>query len=89
MGEEIVETIVETEKKTKIISCGLDIGTMNIVCAKSDSEEIKIMRNVFLELNPDEINISDLSDISYIENDGHIFIIGNDVFLFCPSLFAR
>lgn len=68
------------EKKSKIVSCGLDIGTMNIVCARSDSDEIKIMRNVFLELNPDEISISDLSDISYIENEGHIFIIGNDAF---------
>jgi len=83
MGEETVEAAVaeaSVEKKAKVISCGLDIGTMNIVCARSDSEEIKIMRNVFLELNPDEINISDLSDISYIENEGHIFIIGNDAF---------
>lgn len=67
-------------KPPKVLCCGCDIGTMYIACARNDSDEIKIIRNVFLELNPDEVSISDLSNISYIENEGSIFIIGNDAF---------
>lgn len=69
-----------TTQKSNIVYCGCDFGTMNLLSARSDSDNIKVMRNVFLQLNADEISISDLSDISYIEHDGNIFIIGNDAF---------
>jgi len=70
----------EEKEKPKITSIGFDFGTMNICCARSDSDEIKIMRNVFLELNKDDVSISDLSDIKYVENDDNLYIIGNDAF---------
>lgn len=76
-----IEFEEKPKKKSKgVLYCGVDIGTMNIVCARSDTNEVNMIRNVFLELNKDEISISDLSDISYIESDGNIFIIGNDAF---------
>jgi len=86
----IPETIPESKPepkpkitKSKPISVGLDVGTMNIVCARSDIKEIKMTRNVFLPLNKDDISISELTDISYVESeDGDLFIIGEDAFRF-------
>jgi len=76
------------QQKPKVLCIGCDIGTMNVVCARSDSDEIKIMRNVFLELNPDEVSISDLSDIRHFEHDKNIYIIGNDAFRLA-NIFGR
>lgn len=59
---------------------GFDVGTGTLQAARSDRDDVNIMRNVFLQLNKDEITISDLSDINYIENDNNIYIIGNDAF---------
>lgn len=73
----------EKKKESKILCLGADFGTMNLVCARSDSENIKMTRNVFLELDPETVNISELTDISYVEGDeGEIFIIGEDAFKF-------
>jgi len=83
MSEESVKTEnVEKEKKRgKSLAIGLDIGTMNLVCARSDRDQIKMTRNVFMPLDSDTVQISELSDISYIENeDGELFIIGSDAF---------
>lgn len=93
MTEEIIKSpekpVAKPEApKQKVLCIGCDIGTMNIVCSRNDSDEIKLMRNVFLELNPDEVSISDLSDIKYVENDGNIFIIGNDAFRLA-NIFGR
>lgn len=74
------ETKVEIKKP---ICIGLDVGTMNLVCTRSDTNETKITRNVFLPVTADEIGMSDLSELSYIENeDGDLFIIGEDAFKF-------
>jgi len=71
------------EKQSNILFVGLDIGTMNICMARNDSDEIKITRNVFLPLLKDEISMSELSDISFVEdNEGNLFIIGQDAFVF-------
>jgi hypothetical protein len=83
MSEEVVNIEIEDSeniKKSKKLCIGFDVGTGTIQAARSDLNNVNIMRNVFLELNPDEINISDLSDINYVESDGKIFIIGNDAF---------
>lgn len=77
--------VEETEKikPESILSVGLDIGTMYICLARSDSDKIKITRNVFLPLSKDEVTISELTDISYVEdNEGNLFIIGQDAFTF-------
>jgi len=78
MAEEI-----DQEKSKSVFYVGLDIGTMNICMARSDSDEIKITRNVFLPLTKDEVVISELTDISYVEDsEGNLFIIGQDAFVF-------
>lgn len=71
----------EKEKKQDIICVGLDCGTMHLCAARSDVDDVKITRNVFLTLDNDDIQISELSDINYIEgDDGELFIIGDDAF---------
>jgi actin-like ATPase involved in cell morphogenesis len=74
----------ETNVEIKSPICiGLDVGTMNLVCTRSDTNETKITRNVFLPVSKDEIGMSDLSELSHIENeDGELFIIGEDAFKF-------
>lgn len=77
------ETKKEEKTKSNVLVTGLDIGTMNVCLARSDSKEIKITRNVFLPLSKDEVSISELTDISYVEdNEGNLFIIGQDAFTF-------
>jgi hypothetical protein len=66
-----------------VVCVGLDVGTMHLACARSDDDEIKITRNVFLPLNTEDVSVSQLSDISYVEgDDGELFIIGSDAFNF-------
>jgi len=73
----------ETVEIKKPICIGLDVGTMNLVCTRSDTNETKITRNVFLPVSSDEIGMSDLSELSHIINeDGDMFIIGEDAFKF-------
>lgn len=76
-----VETEQQDKKvKPKTICIGVDVGTGTLQAARSDQETVNITRNAFLELNKDEVSTSDMSDISYVENDGQIFIVGNDAF---------
>lgn len=71
----------ELKKKDDVICIGLDIGTMNICTSISDSDEAKITRNVFLPLDTDDIQISELSEINYVKtDDNECFIIGSDAF---------
>jgi hypothetical protein len=71
----------ELKKKDDIICIGLDCGTMHLVCSRSDSDEAKITRNVFLPLDTDDIQISELSEINYVKTeDNECFIIGSDAF---------
>ena len=66
-----------------IISFGLDVGTMNICLASSESKDVKITRNVFLTINKDDIDINELTDINHVvSEDGSVFIIGEDAFKF-------
>ena len=81
-----VETPVVKEKKKKgeTICIGLDVGTMNLVCARSDRPDIGITRNVFLPINEEDRDlITELSNVSYVESgEGELFIIGSDAFNF-------
>jgi len=84
MGE---ETTVEEKKKDNAICVGLDCGTMHLCAARSDTNEIKIIRNVFLPVDKESVSMNDLTKINYVENeDGNLFIIGNDAFIFCNML---
>ena len=69
------------KEKDPVISIGLDCGTMHLCAARSDSDDVKITRNVFLKLDRDDVQLSELSDISYVESDDNeLFIIGSDAF---------
>ena len=71
------------KEKSKTICIGLDCGTMHLVRARSDSKDVRVTRNVFLPLSTEEVSISELTDISYVEGDeGELFIIGEDAFKF-------
>ena len=82
LTDSIGESKSETNKKLKknVICMGADIGTMNLVLARSDSKDIKITRNVFLPLKEDEVSITELSDISYVKGEDNIYVIGQDAF---------
>lgn len=73
---------VKSEKqKDETICIGLDCGTMHLCAARSDSDDVNITRNVFLPLDSDDVQISELSDISYVRSDDdELFIIGSDAF---------
>jgi len=78
MGEEQKQS--EDKKQNNKLFIGLDVGTMNLVCAKPDN--IQITRNVFLPID-DDISASDFSELSHIEDsDGKIYIVGQDAFNF-------
>jgi len=86
LDEDVGKEVKKEEPKKKdnnILSVGLDVGTMYIGCARSDSDEVKLLRNVFLPLSKDDVAVSDLTDISYVEDDeGSLYIIGEDAFTF-------
>jgi hypothetical protein len=66
-------------EETKVVSVGLDVGTMHLVCVRSDSDNIRVTRNVFLEVDKDDI--PDIADISYVESDeGETYVIGSHAF---------
>jgi hypothetical protein len=83
---ELLDEEKETKKPVKkgsTVCIGLDVGTMHLCCARSDQDDVNMMRNVFLKLDEDEVSISELSDINYVRgDDGELFIIGSDAFRF-------
>lgn len=78
---EVLADFNPDKKKNDILKIGVDVGTMFCVASRSDSDEIKIMRNAYLSLDKEEISISELTDINYVESDdGDLYIIGEDAF---------
>lgn len=65
---------------------GLDIGTMNIICAVKDQEDIVFtqQRNAFMDLDSSDLTktMLDTSKVLYIEKDGGISLLGEDAFKF-------
>jgi len=62
---------------------------MHLVCSRSDTDEVRVTRNVFLPIDKDDISINKLTDISYVKTeDDDIFIIGSDAFEFA-NLFGQ
>lgn len=80
----IDNNIVKPSSPNQPIYLGVDVGTMNMVCARNDIDDIKRIRNVFLSISEDDIPISDLSNLNYVkdEDNGSIYIIGEDAFRF-------
>lgn len=72
----------------KTLAVGLDVGTMHLVASRSDSDEVKITRNVFLRVDKDDI-LNQLSRINYVEGpEGDTYIIGSDAFDFA-NMFGK
>ena len=93
MTEDKVEDVkAEQPKKKKdknVVCVGLDCGTMHLVAARSDTNEVKVTRNVFLPVDKEEIDITNLASINYVEGpDNELFIIGSDAFEFA-NLFGQ
>jgi actin-like ATPase involved in cell morphogenesis len=66
---------------------GLDIGTMNIICAEKEGEDVVFMqqRNAFMNLDSSDLtkNMLDISKVLYIEEEGKgISLLGEDAFKF-------
>lgn len=65
---------------------GLDIGTMNIICAEKDQEDIvyKQQRNAFMHLDSSDLTktMLDTSKVLYIEKENGISLLGEDAFKF-------
>lgn len=66
-------------ESSKIVCVGLDIGTMHLVAARSDTDKVRVTRNVFLEVDKDDI--PQMADVSYVEGDeGETYVIGTHAF---------
>jgi len=65
---------------------GLDIGTMNIICAEKEGEDVVFMqqRNAFMNLDSSDLtkNMLDISKVLYIEEEKGISLLGEDAFKF-------
>ena len=65
---------------------GLDIGTMNIICAEKEGEDVVFMqqRNAFMELDSSDLTktMLDTSKVLYIEDNDGISLLGEDAFRF-------
>jgi len=83
-----VKTNLETKKEeikekpmAKKTCAGLDIGTMNIISAKQNNQkvEFKRIRDVFIDLSPEQIKMLKLSGkTSYIKKDDRFYVLGDD-----------
>lgn len=74
--------------KENTLAVGLDVGTMHLVASRSDSDEVKITRNVFLKVDKENI-LNQLSKINYVEGpEGDTYIIGSDAFDFA-NMFGK
>jgi len=65
---------------------GLDIGTMNIICAEKEGEDVVFIqqRNAFMNLDSNDLtkNMLDISKVLYIEEEKGISLLGEDAFKF-------
>ncbi len=71
---------------------GLDVGTMNIICAEKDGDSTAFAqeRNAFLEIEASDVTRSmlDMAKVLYIEKDDKFHILGEDAFKFA-NVFGR
>ena len=70
---------------TQKVHVGLDVGTMNLVCASinlTGKVDISTLRNVFLTVDKTDLGEMDLSKISHARIDDSVFILANDAYNF-------
>ena len=76
---------IHADPQSSLINLGLDVGTMNLVCAganKSGKIDISTLRNVFLTVDKTHMEEMDLSKISHVRIDDSLFILSNDAYNF-------
>jgi len=65
---------------------GLDVGTMNIVCAEMEGDEVVFVqqRNAFLELDYSDLTkmMLDNANVQYVIKDNKIYVLGDDAMKF-------
>lgn len=65
---------------------GLDIGTMNIICAEKEGNDVVFMkqRNAFMNLDSTDLtkNMLDTTKVLYIQDKDGISLLGEDAFKF-------
>jgi hypothetical protein len=85
MSEENVKEEKATKKLTPV---GLDIGTMNLVCAKEEKSNIAIdsLRNVFIEIDPEALGNLDIREINHCSIDDKMYILSEDAYDFGNTL---
>jgi hypothetical protein len=68
----------------------LDVGTMNLVASRmsSDSVVTRSVRNMYLPIEKNAVNMADFTQLDYVESDDEIFIIGEDAFKFA-NIFGK
>lgn len=62
---------------------GFDCGTMNLVSAFQNEKgeiETKMIRNMYLPLEKDQVSISELSNLDHVTDEDSIYIIGEDAY---------
>lgn len=81
---------MSTAKKADALGVGLDVGTMNLVSARTENGKVvtRPMRDAFLDLEPEAKRSLKLSNVDYIEMDGQVVVIG-DAALTMANLFKR
>lgn len=64
------------------MSVGIDIGTMNIVSARRTEKglDTKRVRDAFLDLPVESKKMLRLSNVSYVERDGELLLLGDAAF---------
>ncbi|MBF0401685.1 MAG: hypothetical protein HQL90_13080 [Magnetococcales bacterium] len=80
-----VATEAVAAEKGQRVNVGLDVGTMNLVCAslnQASKVDITTLRNVFLTVDKTDLGEMDLSKISHARIDDSIFILSNDAYNF-------
>jgi hypothetical protein len=68
-------------KEIRII--GADCGTMNLCCATRSSSgdvETKLLRNVFLPIEANQLAASELNNLDHVADDDMVYIIGEDAY---------
>ncbi|MBF0127697.1 MAG: hypothetical protein HQM02_10860 [Magnetococcales bacterium] len=80
-----VRPVTPVPVRAHTLNLGLDVGTMNLVCARVNASgriEVSNLRNVFLTIDDVNIEGMDLSKISHARIDESTFILSHDAYNF-------
>jgi len=86
----MAEKQAAAEKTAQYLGVGLDVGTMNLVSARKSAKGIDTsrMRDAFLDMPSDAKKMLKLSNVSYVERDDEILVLG-DAALDMANLFGK